>query len=497
MAGYEGDTYNQVVEAEGGMFGGADADAKAADVSSRHAQAKGEKLAEGQAFREGLNPSDQDYLGHPHEDLYAMAHTGNDPTAVNEQGRIYADLAELLRGVGQDAAGAANAEETSWQGGAAEQAHGFVRTTGDWLHGTAQGSELASNRYAQQSVAAQNAQNAMPEPVPFDQAAEMEAARTQLNSGDISGVTQGMQSMDAMAGKQQASQDAHAQAAQVMHDMDGTLYDTGSTQPAFAAPPTLDGGQPGQPSTGHTQAASATSAPPALGGTAGTAGSAGGVAGPAPGGGSAATPGSPTGAGPVSGSGPAQPGGGAPGGQPSPGSTQGAGRGAVGAPLAAAAGGNVAGAGAQTSRRSARPGLGSTAGGRVSGGSSGRSGTSGSEPRGSAASRLGDSKTGGGKQGGAAGRAGNELGSGKGTGSAPTEKAPKEGIARGGQAASGGKGTGPAGAGMPGGGRGGKDEDKERQRPSYLKEDDPETIFESKPDEGPDGERPVPPTIGT
>ncbi|MBN6037195.1 hypothetical protein [Amycolatopsis sp. 195334CR] len=466
-------TYRQAGGGEGNIFAEFSARSEAEAVASAYSVTRGQVLMEGQDFRPGLDTSDQEYLGTSHDELYNMVHTENDPAAVDEQGKIFRDLAGLLNSVAADAAAASNAEEANWQGPAAAKAHGFVKSTGQWLDGTAQGADLASNRYSQQSAAAMNAQNSMPEPVPFNQAEEMAKAQQAFQSGGFDANMQGVKALEEMSAKQEASQAAHQQAAQVMHTMDNTLYETGSTQPSFAAPPTLGGGQPSTPVAG-TGAGPVTSAP---------GGPTGGMPGGMPGGG-------------YVGSGPGSAPGYTPGGPAPVTSNAPAGGGFKGTPPAIAGqvgGGNLGNLGADKNR-APKPTTGMkfgnpSAGARVSGG-----GTY-SPPKGpaGAAGRLGGTPAGGVPKG-----AEQAAGAGKSSGSGGPP--PKEGTMRGGAAAAASTAGGKPGAGMggaPAGAGRGKEEDKDKKRPDYLQGEDPDELFDAKPAEGLDGAKPVPPVIGS
>ncbi|WP_162788748.1 hypothetical protein [Amycolatopsis albispora] len=471
---YEADVYSKAYTDAGGGQGNIFADptamADAAATAQAYSTARGQALMHGQTFREGLDASDQDYLGISHAQLYTMAHTGNGEK-VDQKGRILAKTRDTLKTLSDDLHAAVNNEQAVWQGEGAAQVHSFVKQSATWVDGASHGVDLASNRYSQQSAAVVNAQNSMPEPVPFNQAEEMAKAKAAFQSGGFDASMQGVKALEEMSAKQEASQAAHQQAAQVMHTMDNTLYETGSTQPSFAAPPTLGGGQPSTPVAGPSVVGGGTPGP-----TGGLPG--GGYVGSGPGGvGPGYNPGGPA---PVT-SGGAPPAGGVKGTPP-------AFAGQLG-------GGNLGALGSEKSRTPAKgtggmkfgnPG----AGARVSGG-----GTY-NPPKGpaGAAGRLGGTPAGG------VPKAGGEqaAGAGKSTGSGGVP--PKDGTMRGGAAAASNAGAGKPGAGMGGMGAGagrGKEEDKDKKRPDYLQGEDPDELFDAKPAEGLDGAKPVPPTIGS
>ncbi|MGA6166110.1 hypothetical protein [Amycolatopsis magusensis] len=470
---YEADVYSKAYTDAGGGQGNFFAEPTAMGDARATAQAysiaRGQALTRDQTFREGLEVSDQDYLGHQHDALYAMAHSGNGEL-IDAKGRVLAETRDALKTLSDDLTAAVNNEQALWQGEGAAQVHGFVKQSADWVDSTAHGVDLASNRYSQQSAAVVNAQNSMPEPLPFNQAEEMAKAQQAFQSGGFDASMQGVKALEEMSAKQEASQAAHQQAAQVMHTMDNTLYETGSTQPSFAAPPTLGGGQPSTPVAGPSVVGGGTPAPTG-GGLPG-----GGYVGSGPGG---VGPGYNTG-GPAPVTGGTPPGGGFKGATPP----------AIAGQLG---GGNLGGLGSEKTRtptgkggmKFGNPG----AGARVSGG-----GTY-NPPKGSAgaAGRLGGTPAGSVPKAGEQAAAAN-----KGTGSGAV---PKDGTMRGGAAAAastGGKtGTGMGAGGLGAGAGRGKEEDKDKKRPDYLQGEDPDELFDAKPAEGIDGAKPVPPVIGS
>jgi hypothetical protein len=300
----------------------------------------------------------------------------------------------------------------------------------------------------------------MPPPSNFDQAAEMNKARQQIESGDLGGF---VQTQVGISENQTAAQQAHEQAAQVMHAMDSTYHDTAATQPSFAPPPSVSGGT----------TASGFTAPP----------SGPGSSGPYPGGGLVSGPGGgPTG-GPISG-------GYLPPGLSGPGSSSGSGQ------LPGQYGGNYQGGAPGNAPRPSLPGtsIAGTLGGGPLGGGGGDitrnpSGRGGAPRTNFAGARV----SGGGylPKDGAGGRL-SEEGKATGKGSGSGSVGAKEGaIGRGGAAASGKAGAGGAPGAGAGGGKG-KKEDEEHKR-KYGETEDP---FDMELTEGPDGEKVVPPVIG-
>ncbi|QYN23376.1 hypothetical protein [Amycolatopsis sp. DSM 110486] len=477
---YEADYYSQThadlsKKAAPGRFGAEDqqnirdsVDQRTGQAASNYSVTQGDQLLQGQATRGDAPAPNANYAAHDHQQLYDMVHTNMDPGELDARGRVANDLGNWLAAVSNSINDAANSSQIEWQGSGASQAHNFFQNTATYASNTASAAQLSSNRYSQQAAAAGHAQTNMPEPVKFDQQAEMQKATQQLSVADPAAAAQ---TMNAIAAKQKQADAAHQQAVQVMQGLDNTYHETSTTQPQFTAPPPIGGGddsthassaQPGVGLGGHAGALSS---------GAGSFGSPGGGApgGGGPGGGAAGfngnafTPGagSSTGAGSFGG----------PGGTGGTGFRPPAGGGGFGrlSPDALAFGGGgpggAGGAGDETLR-----------GGRAGGGT-GRSGG------GFAGSRV--------SGGGAAGKgaAGEGAESGKGAG---------ERLERGATAAANAGKAGKAGAGGAAGaaGAGKKKEDDKEHKNKLPNQEDPDEVFEVRPERGPDGEKITPPVIG-
>ncbi|MDT7725350.1 MAG: hypothetical protein QOI21_1926 [Actinomycetota bacterium] len=440
----------------------------AEDFAGAYSIAEEQRLKQGQEMRGDAPGPNAEYLANTHQALFDMVNVDLDVSSIDARGQAINDIGEWLKSVRAQAETAAAAEGASWQGPAAEQAHGFVNSTAAWADNAGQATWLAANRYSQQAAAADHAKNAMPAPTNFDQAAEMDKARQQMQSGTPAGLVGGLLAQQEIAQKQAQAQQAHEEAARVMHGLDTTYYATASTQPSFAPPPELGASHGGDEST---KVSGFTPPPSGPGGT-----------GSFPGGGAVGGPGG----GPVGGpSSFAQPG------LSGPGSTSGAGQ-----YPGQFAGSNPGGGSGSVPRPGGLPGtsiasaLGGAVGGRPGGGGditrspSGRGGA----PR---TNFAGGRVSGGGlvpKEGAAGGRLG-EAGKGSGAGNV----GPKEGaVGRGGAAASGKAGAAGAHGAGAGGGKGKQEDDAEHKR----KYGETEDHFDVTLSEGPDGEKVVPPVIG-
>ncbi|RJQ76999.1 hypothetical protein [Amycolatopsis panacis] len=437
-------------------------------AASQYSVQQGEQLLEGQQTRSDAPAPDANYASHSHDELYKMVHDGLDFHTINDRSQVtnhYGNWLAQASNAFRDAAKTAGAE---WQGAAADLAHSFFQSTADHTEKTGSAMQLVSNRYSQQSAAADYAQKNMPEPTGFNQQAELDKATQQLTGGNplTAAVT-----MNQVNQKQQQADAAHQQAVQVMHGLDSTYHETSTTQPTYAPPPQMGGD-----STHASSAAPVT--------TPGGSVSSGPYSGPGGGGfSSVAPPGSP---------------GNATFAAPPPSVTGGAGNAPIPAP------GISTGAGTFNNPANTGPGFrGPTGPGGIGGRlspdalSMGGGGNVGNAGENTPRSRpgIGTGRSGGGYAGsrvsGGSGGATSAPGEGEATG-----KGKAGGLERGAKSAAEASKSGKPGAagGTTGSGRK-KEEDKEHTNkiPAQL---DPDEVFEVHPERGPDGEKITPPVIG-
>ncbi|MBB4687993.1 hypothetical protein [Amycolatopsis jiangsuensis] len=475
-ADYYSHTHSQLSQqAAPGRFGAEDqqnvrdgVDARTQQAAANYSVTQGQHLVEGQTLRGDGPAPDANYASHDHQELYDMVHTDMDAGDIDAKGRVANKLGNWLADISSSLSNASSAAGIEWQGSGAEAAHGFFQQTAKYTTQTANAAQLSSNRYSQQSAAADYAQKNMPEPTGFNQDAEMKNVMQAFSGGDpLKGAAMASQ----MQAKQQQADAAHQQATQVMHGLDSTYHETSTSQPAYTPPPQLGG-------TDNSTHISSASPVTATGGSA--------YSGPGGGGNFSAT-GQPVGPG---GSGFTPPGstvGGGNGVAPGPGASTGSGAfnptgtgpggfrgptapGGIGGRLVpealglGAGGGNLGNAGQDTPR--SRPGIGT---GRSGGGYAGNRVAGGSKGPGGVPEEGGGNRSGSGKA------AGLERGA---TAASEAAKAGKNGVA-GGAAGNGKK----------------KEEDKEHKNkvPTQI---DPDEVFEIRPERGPDGEKITPPVIG-
>ncbi|WP_431875586.1 PPE domain-containing protein [Amycolatopsis sacchari] len=446
--------------------------AEAASDQQRSQQTR--QLSQGVEFRDGLQPSNYNYLAMPHEELKTMVQTVN-PSQVTGVSTAWTQLANAMATFGQQLGQAANKSGVTWKGEAAESAFNFVSGLGTWSDQSGQAAQLAADQVYNQSSAAETAKNSMPDPIPFSWTDEIKswASANPFNLVD---------KIDASFEKQQQSQEAHEQAAQVMSSYDSNLYSAAAKAPAFSPPPTFEG--PGAGSLGHVGSGlDGTGSSGYTGPTGGNIGSSVGATGGQQGG---------TGSGVTSGS------------------VTGSLSGLTGTPPPTPA----LSSGTKTGGRTTRPGGTTAQGFQPGGGNFNSSNNSGQGTTGLGmgglpmapmggfgggvdgdeySSKVGRGGGGGFGPGGSAASSGSAAGGGAGAGAQSGARAGGAGAAE--TAAGGGRGgAGAAGRGGMGGmgthgGRGKGSEDEEHQRPSWLIEPDPDDVFGTT-------ERTAPPVIG-
>ncbi|HVV12709.1 PPE domain-containing protein [Amycolatopsis sp.] len=420
------------------------------------------QLGQNVEYRTGLSPSGTDYMGFDHAALKDMVQTVN-PSQVTGVSTAWNQLANAMATFGQQLGQAATKSGATWKGDAAESAYNFVSGLGTWSDQSGQAAQLAADQVYNQSSAAETAKNTMPDPIPFSWTDEMKSWATS-NPLDI------VDNVNASFQKQQQSQDAHDQAAQVMSSYDSNLYTAASKAPAFTPPPTFTG--PGSSSvhevgnsidgTGTAGYTGPTSS------NVGTTGHTGSLAGSAAGNSSHSISGDLTGL-----PGPTTP------------------------PRSGAKTGSVGNTSAQGYRPSSNNNYNSSS---TSGLANTGLGAMGGMPMGAMGGGFGgadgdeySSKVGRGGSG--FGPGGSSSGSAASSGSAGGQSGARAGGAGAAESAAGGSGRSAGAAGRSGasgmghGGKGKGEEDEEHQRPSWLIEPDPDDVFGTS-------ERTAPPVIG-
>ncbi|NUS62926.1 MAG: hypothetical protein HOQ46_04680, partial [Saccharothrix sp.] len=200
-------------------------------------------------YRPPLSPPGSNYLAWDHKALQQMVTENMAPSTANEQGEAWTKIGNTLAELQSNLTSATAASKGAWQGAAAESAQGYFTNVATWSGNAAQGAQLTGNKLYAQSTAAEQAKNAMPEPVEFSTADAYKMFFSEPNPFKWA------ETIDQIEQKFEEKQQAHERAAEVMTTMSTSFQESGSTMPAFSPPPPMDGsggtGDPGKTGTGE------------------------------------------------------------------------------------------------------------------------------------------------------------------------------------------------------------------------------------------------------
>jgi hypothetical protein len=380
--------------------------------------------------RDAPPPDNTNFAGQDPNTVYTQVQAA-DPGQVGNVAQSWTNIGSALEMVNQVLSTGAAAGANGWTGAAAEKALGFHTQVAQWTAVATQASYEAGGNVSSQSDAAATAKYSMPKPVNYGMSQALaDFAANPLGVG-------------AIQDKFRQAQANHQQIAHVVQQYDVSLNQASQQMPVLGPTPTFASSASGNQLSGSVPG-----------------GTSGGVSGAGtrfvPGGGQAAVNA------PVGGSG----------GRVT----------APGAPIDSGSGTHLSGTGGASLGDNGNPSGGANpSGGGASGGVSGGEDLGGGllsiRPGGGGGSSFGGrsgfgAERSGGVGSGDGGAAGarSAVGGGSATGKAGAMAAAEQAGARG--------AAGPAGVGGMGAGRGRKGAtDEEHQRPSYLVERDPESIF--------------------
>lgn len=407
----------------------------------------------------GLPASNADYRGEEHPQLKQYLEEA-DPGQITEVSDGYHRVKQTLTEVSDILKRAVSNSQHHWEGDAAENARGFLTGLSGHAETNAGNAELASLALNDQAEAAQTAKSNMPEPVEFNLKSEIGNLFTK-NPFDMA------DNASAVWEKWGKHNEAKEQAAQVMTTYDSNAHQSASRQPMFAEPPEFNsqGGSVSKPSGSVEMGSGVTTPSGSVGGPVGTGG--GSYAAPTGPSGNAYNPAANLTPGPVTS-----------GGRTDPSAYQ----------LPNQRGGydftNPRGGSRNTNNAA---GFGPMPMGGMGGmGGAGGAGAGGVGRGMGGAGGMGRGFGPGGSSSGAAPGAGAASGAAKGMGAGAASPGAAAAAGSGSAGARGAAGVGGMGAGR-GGGKG--EDDQGHQRPTYLVEADPDSVF------GTD-ERTAPPVIG-
>jgi hypothetical protein len=167
----------------------------------------------------------------PHEELYASVHTNNNPAEAYALAREWTQLGNAMAENSRVMDETIRSTESGWTGPAAEVARQATLKLATWGGDAAQTSQYMGTRIADQGLAAETAKASMPEPVNFDYE---QMLRQGFATGGLAGLSQAVVDVQAASAK---ARTAHAQAAQVMANMEAQSRSVDETTPRFVRPP--------------------------------------------------------------------------------------------------------------------------------------------------------------------------------------------------------------------------------------------------------------------
>jgi hypothetical protein len=174
------------------------------------------------------------YMNIPHEKLKSWSVENNDPSSVGQIAAYYTKMQSAYDRIHGSVTKAVSVLRGSWEGDAGEAAASYGDQLAKYSEASAKNAKLAAEVVAAQADTSEGFKNAMPEPIPFSWENEMARARSEGNPFEaIKIVSEAME-------KQEKSQKAHEQAAQVAANFEKSTYTTVSKAPVFAEPPKFD-----------------------------------------------------------------------------------------------------------------------------------------------------------------------------------------------------------------------------------------------------------------
>ncbi|MBP2339614.1 hypothetical protein JOF41_005792 [Saccharothrix coeruleofusca] len=188
-----------------------------------------------ESYRPPMSPAGSFYMGYDHKALKSMVTENMDPASANEQGEAWTKIGNTLVDLQNNLTKATETSKGAWQGQAAEAAQGYFTSVAAWSGNAAQAAQLTGNKLYSQRTAAETAKNSMPEPVEFSTADAYKMFFSEPNPFKWA------ETIDKIEQKFEEKQQAHERAAEVMTTMSTSFQEAGSTMPAFAPPPPMQG----------------------------------------------------------------------------------------------------------------------------------------------------------------------------------------------------------------------------------------------------------------
>lgn len=202
-------------------------------------QAEVARLSQDATLRQAPAIPQQDYRAVPHPEIKDSVTVDADPARARELGDAWIDLGAAMIGFQDRFAAAIEDSARTWEGAAGDAARRFLADVGTYI-GEAGSSAQLTGRQAQLHADALADARRMPDPIPYDPV----AATAEWQAAPFF-------EKDAVAQRHwdtyNASNAAHDEAARAASQFDGTIA-ASSAMPAFSAPPAMhDAERPGPP----------------------------------------------------------------------------------------------------------------------------------------------------------------------------------------------------------------------------------------------------------
>ncbi|MER7013380.1 PPE domain-containing protein [Saccharopolyspora sp. NPDC000359] len=171
------------------------------------------------------------YLSFEHKEMDRFVKENFDPTEVHDVGRIYHGHGQDLLEVAEEYRRAVEKTEETWQGEAGDAMRAHVTQLAEHMSHSGNAAQLTGNQIGLQAEAGERAKNSMPEVIEFDMKQELKNYFSDPNP--FTAISRANDIME----KQEKSQAAHAEAAQVMSTMEGDFGQAAAQTPAFVPAP--------------------------------------------------------------------------------------------------------------------------------------------------------------------------------------------------------------------------------------------------------------------
>ncbi|MGW3469573.1 hypothetical protein ACWDKQ_14135 [Saccharopolyspora sp. NPDC000995] len=206
--------------------------AQAAQQAAKYGQQQAAALSVDQELRE--KPSElgnTHYLSYGHAELARFVQENFDPAAVHDVGRIYHDHGQKFLDFAERIRQAAAKTQDTWEGAAGDAMRAHVTQLADHMSHSGNAAQLTGNQIGLQAEVGERARNSMPDVVEFDLKGELKDYVSDPNPFTA------ISRANAIVEKQQKSQAAHQEAAEVMSKMESDFGSAAAQTPAFVPAP--------------------------------------------------------------------------------------------------------------------------------------------------------------------------------------------------------------------------------------------------------------------